>query len=132
VLELRAYGGTQDQNREDRVLAPLRLDHWYDFVLHVGWSSSSDQGFIELYLDGKLVVARHARPTLYAGQSAYLKVANYRYASALPSAIVQDGFRRVVGYAAAVAGFPRGSWPAVPPGRTPPQPRLHRTGVSPA
>jgi hypothetical protein len=116
VLELRAYGGQQDQNEELTTLAPLRLDHWYDFVLHVGWSASADRGFDELYLNGKRVIPRHARPTLYAGQNAYLKVANYRYESSLPSAIVEDGVRRVVSYRSAVAGFPKGTWPPVPPG----------------
>ena len=48
---------------------------WYDFVYHVKWSSGSG-GFFRAWVNG---VKRldHSGPTLYTGQGAYFKLANY-------------------------------------------------------
>lgn len=56
-------------------IGPVRKNHWYEFVYHVRWSSGSD-GFFDARVDGREVMA-YRGPTLYAGQSCYLKLANY-------------------------------------------------------
>ena len=52
---------------------------WYDFVFHVKWSTSND-GFVEVWLDGNKVVPLTNTPTLYVGQDVYLKQGYYREA----------------------------------------------------
>jgi hypothetical protein len=48
---------------------------WYDFVYHVRWSSGGD-GFFRAWVNG-VKKLDHRGPTLYSGQGAYFKLANY-------------------------------------------------------
>jgi hypothetical protein len=56
-------------------IGPIARDHWYEFVYHVRWSSGND-GFFDAWMDGRRVLD-YRGPTLYTGQSCYLKLANY-------------------------------------------------------
>lgn len=58
--------------------APLVRNQWRDFVFHVKWSSDPKVGFVELYLDGQLVMPKRYIATQYPGQLNYLKVGLYR------------------------------------------------------
>ncbi len=72
---------------------PLQLGVWHNFVLHIKWSSDPSVGFVELWLDGKQVVAKTNLATLYAGQTVYLKQGLYRDAATAPTAVLyHDGF----------------------------------------
>jgi hypothetical protein len=42
----------------------LRRNHWYDSVVHVKWSADPSKGYVEWWLDGRLIVST-AFPTLY-------------------------------------------------------------------
>jgi polysaccharide lyase-like protein len=42
----------------------LKRNHWYDSVTHVKWSSDPTKGYVEWWLDGRLIMSR-AAPTLY-------------------------------------------------------------------
>jgi len=50
----------------------------YDFELGVGWSNDPHVGWVEAWLNGVRVVPRMHVATLWKGQSAYPKLANYR------------------------------------------------------
>ncbi len=93
-LGLRLMGGSfSSPTRRDWLLAPLQRGKWYDFLFHVRWSSRADVGFVEVYVDGYLVVPRAFTPTLYAGQSAYLKGGYYRAPYGRPTVVYLDGTR---------------------------------------
>jgi hypothetical protein len=94
-IKLRIRGGTVTRcaPEHDVVLRPvgLTLDHWYDFLVHVKWSSSPSVGFVESWIDGAKVVPRIHTATLYEGQGAYLKQGFYRAPSALTSIVYHTG-----------------------------------------
>ncbi len=69
-------------------IGTVQFDVWYDFVYHVLWSSASD-GYFQAWLDGKQVM-NFAGPTLYAGQSCYLKLANYHTPLGLPVSVIHS------------------------------------------
>lgn len=58
--------------------APLVRNQWREFVFHVKWSSDPTVGFVELYLDGKLVMPKRYIATQFPGMLNYLKVGLYR------------------------------------------------------
>ncbi|HEX8818695.1 MAG TPA: polysaccharide lyase [Archangium sp.] len=73
--------------------APLRREHWNDFVLHVKWSPDPRVGFLELYHNGKLALPLTKVATQYSGQRNYLKLGLYRDESIAPEGVVlHDGF----------------------------------------
>ncbi|OGG57073.1 MAG: hypothetical protein A3F84_04570 [Candidatus Handelsmanbacteria bacterium RIFCSPLOWO2_12_FULL_64_10] len=76
VLIFRGYGG---QNVNDGLykatIGTIQKNVWYDFVYHVKWSSGPD-GYFDAWVNGVKKLS-HRGPTLYAGQRAYLKLANY-------------------------------------------------------
>lgn len=74
--------------------AQLQRDHWYRFGLSVGWSASASDGYVQLTLDGKTVVPHTSLPTLYPGQSAYLKQGFYRQASPFATTVVHSAVAR--------------------------------------
>lgn len=74
--------------------APLQRSHWYRFDLAVGWSASARDGYVQLALDGRTVVARTSLATLYLGQSAYLKQGYYRRASSFSTTVVHSAVTR--------------------------------------
>ncbi|HEY0093847.1 MAG TPA: polysaccharide lyase, partial [Archangium sp.] len=72
---------------------PLVRGQWQDFVFHVKWSSKSGVGFVELYLNGQLVLPKRSAATLYSGQTNYLKVGLYRNSTIAPVGVVyHDGW----------------------------------------
>lgn len=71
---------------------PLVRGVWYDFVFHVKWSDNPNVGFVELYLNGDLVLPRTRAATNFPGQLNYLKQGLYRDAAIVPDGIVyHDG-----------------------------------------
>jgi len=97
-LELWIAGGPQVVNSPSdpgfyRVaIGAVQFDVWYDFVYHVLWSSGSD-GYFQAWLDGKQVMS-YSGATLYAGQSCYLKLANYHTALGLPVSVIHSRVMR--------------------------------------
>jgi hypothetical protein len=82
------------------VLGPLTLDTWHDFVLHVRWSSAPTVGFVEAWMDGRVVVPRTSTATLYKGQGAYLRQGFYRPSYSLTSTIFDTATKRGNSYQA--------------------------------
>lgn len=72
----------------------LQRDRWYRFGLAIGWSSSAHGGYVKLTLDGRIVVPRTPLPTLYPGQSAYLKQGFYRQGSPFATTVVHSAVTR--------------------------------------
>ncbi|NTX35535.1 heparin lyase I family protein [Myxococcus sp. CA051A] len=73
--------------------APLTRGKWMDFIFHVRWSADSKVGFVELYLDGKLVMPKRYIATQYSGQVNYLKIGLYRNDTITQTGIVyHDGW----------------------------------------
>src|SRR5262249_47766557 len=58
------------------------------FVYHVKWSSGAD-GFFYAWVNGVQKLA-YTGPTLYTGDSCYLKLANYHSPTGQPSSIIHD------------------------------------------
>lgn len=90
-------GGVNGSSQWSKVIAATpALDMWYDFVYHVRWSSASD-GFIHIWMNGKLLHKQDNQPTLWiVGGStdlAYLKLANYRNATGVPSTVIHRRIR---------------------------------------
>jgi hypothetical protein len=108
--------------------APFVRGRWVEFIFHIKWSAKASSGFIELYLDGKLVLARRAAATLHSGQTNYLKAGLYRNESIQPTAsLYLDGFVQATSLADVLtltsgtppaSGTP-GAGPASQPGGTP-------------
>ena len=82
------YGDVDHPGEYKAELGALRRNRWYDFVIHVRWSSKRD-GLMVAWLDGRKVLV-HRGATLYAGKSCYLKLANYHTPNGRPSSIVFD------------------------------------------
>jgi hypothetical protein len=93
-LELWVAGGPHvvtmptDPGLHRVAIGTVQFNVWYDFVYHVLWSSASD-GYFQAWLDGKQVL-NYSGPTLYAGQSCYLKLANYHTALGLPVSVIHS------------------------------------------
>ena len=109
-LELWVAGGPTLVNRPGdpgfyRIsIGSVQFNVWYDFAYHVRWSSAGD-GYFQAWLDGKQVMS-YTGPTLYAGQSCYLKLANYHTALGLPVSVIHS--RVVRGATAAGVQLPSG------------------------
>jgi hypothetical protein len=72
---------------------PLVRGQWQDFIFHVKWSPDSSVGFVELYLNGKLVMPKRFIATQFSGQLNYLKVGLYRSDTVAQQGIVyHDGW----------------------------------------
>lgn len=69
-------------------IGPVQENVWYDFVYHVNWSSGSD-GYFQAWLNGQQVM-NFSGPTLYTGQSCYLKLANYHTPLGVPVAVIHS------------------------------------------
>jgi hypothetical protein len=93
--------------------APIGLvvqNQWYDFVYHVKWSSGSD-GFFQAWVNGQQLLNFNG-PTLYVGQSCYLKLADYHTPLGVAISVVHD--RIVRGTTRADVEIPSSSPPPVP------------------
>jgi hypothetical protein len=75
-------------------LAEIQYDRWYDFVLHVRFSSDPSIGFIELWLDGAKVVDKTYGQNMINAHGVYLKQGFYRSAYPRTNVIYHDGVRR--------------------------------------
>jgi Polysaccharide lyase len=97
AIKLRVLGGSTSGCVPTSTLlrrpAQLRLDHWYDFVVHVKWSSDPSVGFIEGWIDRAKVIPRTRTATLYKGQGAYLKQGFYRASSDSTTTVYHVGTR---------------------------------------
>ena len=58
--------------------APLQRGKWNEYLLHVKFSDKSNIGFVELWVDGDLVVPKTMHATLVPRDSVYLKMGLYR------------------------------------------------------
>ena len=77
TIQMRTFGGQQDQNQQIFVLSDFRRDAWVDFVFHVRWAPDNT-GFVEAWVDGQHVLPLTNTPTIYQGQGVYLKQGLYR------------------------------------------------------
>jgi polysaccharide lyase-like protein len=99
-IRLRVRGGrislSSCDARYDRSWYPVALTtgRWYDFVVHVRWSSDPRVGFVQAWINGKLVVRKTKIATLYPGDGIYVKQGFYRKPSDRVSTVYQDGMRR--------------------------------------
>ena len=93
-LRLRVWGGNIDTPvRRAWILGRLERGHWYDFALRVRWAPDAS-GSVQVWLDRRTVVPETHTPTLYAGQSVYLKQGFYRAPSAVTSELFIADTRR--------------------------------------
>jgi hypothetical protein len=89
-------------------LGSLLIDHWYDIVLHVYWSSDPSRGHVQWWLDGTKILDV-ATPTLYQRYDGTLSYGenidfdNYRLWANWSSAVDFD--ESVVGPTAASVDF---------------------------
>jgi len=76
-LCLQGFGGDPEKAYEYGTLlsVPIKTYRQYKFTHHIRWASDSS-GFVNTWLDETQVLL-YAGPTLFVGQSAYLKLANY-------------------------------------------------------
>ena len=132
-LRISGYGGAQLNGGQYRVqiadpygaVNNVTRNVWYDYVLHIRWSSSGN-GLSEAWLNGSKILS-YSGATLYSGISCYLKIANYHDATGQPSSIIYDRIVRGTS-AAAVALEPLEGVgttgapvpPTVPPVTSPP------------
>jgi hypothetical protein len=88
-LHYQIYGGDPaNPTLREYPVAPITRGVWYDFVIHVRWSSGAD-GFYRVWLNGKRVF-QHTGPTLYRGSGVYLKLANYHTAFGQSTSVIHD------------------------------------------
>lgn len=93
-IQLRTFGGTVDQNERRFRLADFQRNTWYDFVFHVRWATDNT-GFVEVWLNGQNVLPLTNTPTIYSGQTVYLKQGFYRGPGSDSSSVVyHDAMRR--------------------------------------
>ncbi len=98
--------------------APLVRGVWHDFIFHVKWSNDPAVGFVELWYDGQLSLAKTFMTTQFAGMTQYLKQGLYRNSTIQPTGTVwHDGF--VIG---TTLDDVLGSAPASPSAGTPSTP----------
>lgn len=90
--------------------APLVRGAWQEFIFHVGWSPDPSVGFVELFVNGKVVVPKRNMATQFARNLNYFKMGLYRDAS-----ISQEGilFHDGMVQATQLADVWPASWPAL-------------------
>jgi hypothetical protein len=93
-------------------IGTITKNSWYDFVYHVKWSSGND-GFFQAWVNGQQLL-NYSGPTLYVGESCYLKLANYHTPLGVPISMIHE--RIVRGATQADVQMPSS-------GSTPPPPR---------
>jgi len=94
-LQAKTRGGPATKLSKE----PLVRGRWQRFVLHVKWSPDPRVGFVELWHNGRKVVRRRYRPTMYRERDGrvlpnYLKQGLYRSSGILrPQIVYHDGMR---------------------------------------
>jgi hypothetical protein len=121
TINMRMAGGdpTNPTYTNAVLVSGWQHDTWYDFVVHVRWSSDASIGFYEEFVNGKRVTALKHCPTLYVNQGVYMKQGYYREAQPSTAVIYDDGTRRGSSYEDVIADFPPGTWPSTPGGTVP-------------
>jgi hypothetical protein len=120
MLRLDAWGGSltaancSNPFRKSWTLGTLDFGKWYDFVFHVTWSSNPKVGSVEMWINGRQVLAPRHAATLYTGQGVYLKQGLDRGGADGKTVVYNDGMLVAANYAGAITAFPAGSWPATP------------------
>lgn len=72
----------------------LERGKWIDVLFHVKWSSNPAVGFIELRINGSLVLARSQVATLFPGLTNYFKLGLYRHREIAEEAVIyHQGFK---------------------------------------
>lgn len=61
----------------EKTLGPVRRGEWVDYVMHVKFSQSSGEGFVEAWENGVQTVQRYNRATMSSDEN-YLKMGIYR------------------------------------------------------
>lgn len=89
--------------RRKRILATLRYNHWYHFLVHARWSTGSN-GYMAMWLDRKKVVPRVYGATLrnqnspassdFTSPGMYVSQGIYRGAYRSTNTVIHDGFCR--------------------------------------
>ena len=114
-LQIVGHGG--DPNNPTvygAAIGPIVKNVWHDFVYHVRWSSGSD-GFFYAWVNGVQKLS-YTGPTLYTGDSCYLKLANYHSPTGQPSSIIHDRVvRGSTPNAVALTMLDNVTMPAAPP-----------------
>ena len=95
-LRARGYGGSTVNGGKYEAIIPdpygavanVTKNVWYNFVLHVRWSSNGS-GLMEGWLNGRKFQA-YQGATLYSGMSCYLKLANYHAPFGQASSVIFD------------------------------------------
>ncbi len=88
-LHYQIFGGDPaNPSLSEYPVGPITRGVWYDFVIHVRWSSEAD-GFYQVWLNGKRLF-QHTGPTLYRGSGVYLKLANYHTAFGQSTSVIHD------------------------------------------
>ncbi len=119
TINMRMAGGSNPSSpvyTNALVLSGWQHDVWYDFAVHIKWSSDPSIGFYEVFVNGKRATSIMHGPTLYTGQGIYMKQGYYREAQNYTDVIYEDGVRVGNSYDAVVADFPAGTWPLTPGG----------------
>jgi polysaccharide lyase-like protein len=101
-----------------RILARLRYDHWFHFLVHARWSTRSS-GYMEMWVDGRKVVPRVHGATLRNQHSPassdltspgmYVSQGIYRGAYRSTNTVIHDGFCRAASRRAVDPKLPRTS-----------------------
>jgi hypothetical protein len=95
---MRVMGGLSTAPQIVRVNGPkLKTEHWYNFLVKTVWSPDARKGYVEWWLDGALLYARHV-PTLYTRPDGSLSIVyfselNYRRHASWETTIYFDGTR---------------------------------------
>jgi Polysaccharide lyase len=72
----------------------LQKNHWYRIKIHVKWSGNASVGFVEMWVDGQLVLPKTFTRNMYPGQGNYFKQGYYRQFGIGGTGVVyHDGFR---------------------------------------
>ncbi len=116
-LRFQSFGGNPSSpTYRSCKIADKANGTWYDIVFHVKWSSNASIGFVEVWVNGTKVVNLTNVPTLYNGQTVYLKQGYYRTAQPNVAVLYHDGMRQGTSYADVAAEFPERSKPSATPG----------------
>lgn len=89
--------GPTDPGAFTVAIGPVTENAWYDFVYHVKWSSGSD-GYFQAWLNGQRVM-NYLGPTLYTGESCYLKLADYHTPIGKPISVIHSRIVRGTSWA---------------------------------
>jgi hypothetical protein len=91
-LSIRAPGDCDNQlGTRHSILGTLRYDTWYDFIVHVKWSSRRQTGSYEIWMNGRQVLRKKLGATMWNSSGTYWKQGFYRAAFNAVNTVYQDG-----------------------------------------